>query len=303
MSPALVGPLVHVAHWRRELAQGQLCTANVVAYSCPQATRTNKSRCCCAAAVSKLWALDGGKAATEHDTVTNRTEVGTKHHTTKSTMGRPRPPLRRQLMASAAVCCSLLLLRHGGGGALAQRSGGGDDDDDSNRRNGNTVSPSGAPASASATSSNGDDDGNNRRNGITPSPSVAATSSNGDEDDSNRRDGITPSPSGSASLSNGDDDGSNGRNGGITPNPTGAPAPLGGDDDTSTQYPNCPGYTSHIRDGYCDSDLNVAACGWDGGERTRISCLLSTPGYFCCTPVLKSMCVHTYLFTHVRFFD
>eukprot|EP00903_Cladosiphon_okamuranus_P021664 g19917.t2 len=56
-----------------------------------------------------------------------------------------------------------------------------------------------------------------------------------------------------------------------TVNSTGAPA-SSPDDDASSQYPDCPGYASHIRDGYCDSDLNVASCGWDGGDCCLCTC-------------------------------
>lgn len=44
--------------------------------------------------------------------------------------------------------------------------------------------------------------------------------------------------------------------------------PSGGvsSEDVSPEYPDCPGYASHIADGYCDGDLNIAPCGWDGGD-------------------------------------
>ncbi|CAN0453229.1 unnamed protein product, partial [Hapterophycus canaliculatus] len=34
---------------------------------------------------------------------------------------------------------------------------------------------------------------------------------------------------------------------------------------TSTTYPGCGGYLPHMGDGFCDEDLNNAACGFDGG--------------------------------------
>lgn len=48
--------------------------------------------------------------------------------------------------------------------------------------------------------------------------------------------------------------------GGSAESPTPAPS------DGSSEYLGCLGYTNHIKDGYCDTDLNNAECGWDGGE-------------------------------------
>ncbi|CAN0369112.1 unnamed protein product [Pylaiella littoralis] len=66
-----------------------------------------------------------------------------------------------------------------------------------------------------------------------------------------------------------DDDGSNDDDGIITSlSPTGAPTSL----DEASDYPNCTGYTSHIKDGYCDTDLNNADCGFDGGDCCACTC-------------------------------
>lgn len=54
--------------------------------------------------------------------------------------------------------------------------------------------------------------------------------------------------------------------------------PAGGaasSEDVSSEYPDCPGYTSHIADGYCDGDLNIASCGWDGGNLWVHLCLFA----------------------------
>lgn len=73
-----------------------------------------------------------------------------------------------------------------------------------------------------------------------------------------RRNGGGVLAQGSGGGDDDDDDGS----GSTAVRPTGAPS---SEEDASSEYPDCSGYTSHIRDGYCDSDLNVASCGWDGG--------------------------------------
>ncbi|CAN0196406.1 unnamed protein product, partial [Hapterophycus canaliculatus] len=42
--------------------------------------------------------------------------------------------------------------------------------------------------------------------------------------------------------------------------------------DTSTTYPGCGGYLPHMGDGFCDEDLNNAACGFDGGDCCVCTC-------------------------------
>ncbi|CAN0262573.1 unnamed protein product, partial [Scytosiphon promiscuus] len=40
----------------------------------------------------------------------------------------------------------------------------------------------------------------------------------------------------------------------------------------TSDYPACLGYTQHIRDGYCDADLNNADCDFDGGDCCVCTC-------------------------------
>lgn len=54
-----------------------------------------------------------------------------------------------------------------------------------------------------------------------------------------------------------------------TTNPTPSPTPAPEVD----PYADCEGYLPHLQDGYCDSDLNVAECGWDGGDCCVCTCL------------------------------
>lgn len=66
-----------------------------------------------------------------------------------------------------------------------------------------------------------------------------------------------------------DDDNSNADDGSsVSLNPAGSPT----SSDVAADHPDCPGYISHIKDGYCDTDLNNAECGFDGGELLTFAC-------------------------------
>lgn len=68
---------------------------------------------------------------------------------------------------------------------------------------------------------------------------------------------------------------------GPTESPTPSPSTLeissAPSSETSTTYPGCGGYLPHMGDGFCDEDLNTAACDFDGGKRTRRSFHRKTP--------------------------
>eukprot|EP00903_Cladosiphon_okamuranus_P014141 g13142.t1 len=80
---------------------------------------------------------------------------------------------------------------------------------------------------------------------------------------------LRPHGGGVLAQGNGNDDDDHSGNSTLPP----AGGTSAGDDDASSSgYPDCPGYTSHIADGYCDDDLNIASCGWDGGDCCSCTC-------------------------------
>ncbi|CAM9504736.1 unnamed protein product, partial [Ascophyllum nodosum] len=41
------------------------------------------------------------------------------------------------------------------------------------------------------------------------------------------------------------------------------------------EYTNCDGYLAYIGNGYCNSENNNEACGWDGGDCCECTCISS----------------------------
>ncbi|CAM9475240.1 unnamed protein product [Ectocarpus sp. 12 AP-2014] len=91
---------------------------------------------------------------------------------------------------------------------------------------------------------------------------VFATTS---EDDDNAAMSPTAAPE-TAAPATGDLATGSPETGGSAETPTPAPS------DGSSEYLGCLGYTNHIKDGYCDTDLNNAECGWDGGDCCACTC-------------------------------